>query len=129
MKYCTQCGSVMKDDDMFCSSCGAKAKDVNVSNSGRDYFNDDEDETVIKGYNKRTKPSGLAQVAKVLMIIATVINGITFIIPLFWCIPMTKRYSVATRNGGDVGVAFKVCTIIFVSPLAGILMLIDEGSK
>lgn len=47
-------------------------------------------------------------------------------IPLAWQIPMTVVYFKRTKNEQDVSIAFKICALIFVSPIAGILMLCDN---
>lgn len=99
--------------------------------------------------------TGISKTAKVFMILATIIspiylftqladeaeltsnpitNLITVIIfllisavTLAWCIPMTVKYCKALKQGRRLGVAFKVCCLIFVSPIAGILMLCDKN--
>lgn len=71
--------------------------------------------------------NGLRIAAKTLMIISTVWLGI-FIIPLIWCLPMTIAYSAKIKTNEEVGVGFKICTLLFVNVIAGILMLCDELS-
>lgn len=51
------------------------------------------------------------------------------LLPLIWVTIMTKHYFKATKNGEPVGVGFKVCTLLFVSLIAGILMLCDTSGK
>lgn len=41
---------------------------------------------------------------------------------------MTTHYTKAINEGAPVGTAFKVCTLLFVNLIAGILMLCDNGS-
>ena len=43
--------------------------------------------------------------------------------PLFWCIPMTVVLSRKMKSNQPVGVGFKVCTLIFVNLISGILLL------
>ncbi len=71
------------------------------------------------------KPSGLATAAKILMIISTVITGF-YLIPLAWCIPMTIMYSNKLKTGEPISTGFKVCVLLFVNTIAGILMLCDK---
>ena len=40
---------------------------------------------------------------------------------------MTVNYQTKTSGDGNVGVGFKVCTLIFVNTVAGILMLCDNN--
>lgn len=115
MKYCSKCGKQLMDEAVICPGCGC---------------------TVEGGYlvrntmNKSTasvasKPNGLKTGAKILMIICTIIQGL-YIIPLAWCIPMTVTYCNKIKNGKPVSTGFKVCSLLFVSLIAGILMLCDN---
>lgn len=99
--------------------------------------------------------STLQTVARVFMIIACISIGISMLpilvmwvllldsgeptiamIYLFAMIPllaglvisvcMTRSYSNKTSDGTDVGVGFKIITLIFISLVAGILMLCDK---
>lgn len=100
MKYCTHCGAELLDEAVMCPKCGCSCGKV------------------------KSDSNGLQTAAKVLMIIATVILGI-YIIPLAWCLPMTIHYCNAIKNKEKVGTGFKVCSLLFVSLLAGIFMLCD----
>ena len=78
-------------------------------------------------YQTENLGTGLTMAAKVFMIIGTVFTAAcTLLIGLAWCIPMCKYYFGRMRSGEPVGRAFKICALIFVSPVAGILMLCDE---
>jgi len=66
--------------------------------------------------------NGLQTTAFVFMIIATVCVG-WCLIPLIWCIPMCVHYY---REHDTCSTSFKVCTLIFVSLIGGILMLCDN---
>ena len=56
------------------------------------------------------------------MVIDTVFMGL-LLFPLAWCIPMTVHLFHEKKNGHVVGIAFKVCTLLFVSAISGILLL------
>ena len=47
-------------------------------------------------------------------------------VPFSWLIPMTTRYCHNISRGLEVGVGLKVCTLIFIHPVIGILMLCDN---
>ena len=64
-----------------------------------------------------------------LMSVIYLVLGFVFLLPLIWITIMIKHYFKATRNQEPVGVGFKVCTLIFVSLVAGILMLCDTSGK
>ena len=90
--------------------------------------------------NTTSKNSGLKTAAKVFMIISCAMCGLLFLaniylgiirafsylLPLCWQIPMTIVYFEKIKNGERVGTGFKVCSLIFVSIVAGILMLCDN---
>lgn len=52
-----------------------------------------------------------------------------YLIPLAWSIPMTRYYFTATKNKQPVGIGFKVCSLLFVNLIAGILMLCDTSNN
>ena len=106
MKFCTHCGAELVDDAVVCTSCGR----------------------LIASNPVAPKPeSGLSTAAKVLMILGTVIMAFTtYGIGLAWCIPMTVSYFKKIKNGLPISTGFKVCSLLFVSMIGGILMLCDK---
>lgn len=101
MKYCTHCGAEIMDEAEVCVHCGCKVKN-------------------------ETKESNntLATVAKVFLILGTIAIGLsTFLIGLAWAIPMTVSIFKKLDNGEPVGVGLKVCSLLFVNTVAGILLL------
>ena len=111
MKWCTKCGNELLDDAVIWPKGGNSV----------DYKNVNENLNTDQG--KET--SSLKTIALVFMIIATVISGFS-IIPLAWMIPMTVYYYKSIKNKESVSTGFKVCTLIFVSLISGILMLCDQ---
>ena len=116
MKFCPKCGAQLPDEATFCSQCGYSA--------GADQNNNAQYQSQ---YGQPVQPTGLQTAAKVLMIIGTVIAA-SAIIPLAWCIPMTVSYCKKIKTGQPVSTGFKVCSLLFVSVIAGILMLCDNGN-
>ncbi len=106
MKYCTKCGNELVDEAVVCPKCGCAAETKAI---------------------KKDEPSTLSTIAKIFMIISCVTVGWT-LIPLAWCIPMTVSYCRKIKNKEPISVSFKVCTLIFVSTVSGILMLCDDDS-
>lgn len=108
MKFCRYCGSQVRDEAVFCPNCGCATKE-NTSHE--------------------EKKSALQTVAMIFMILGCVAGGF-MLIPLCWCIPMTVIYA-NSLNGtrSPVGLGFKICTLIFVSLVAGILMLCDDDKN
>lgn len=70
--------------------------------------------------------------AYVLGIIGTIAVGwcliplIWCLIPLIWCIPMLVKVKAAMDGKEKLSVGFKVCYLIFVSLIGGILLLFDK---
>ena len=108
MKYCTKCGAGLDDDARFCTQCGSATYIQPTDTSAQ-----------------QSQVSNFKTISKVFMIISCVITGF-YIIPLFWTIPMTVHYSKCIKEHKTVGTGFKVCAMLFVSLVAGILMLCDN---
>ena len=115
MKYCSVCGKELNDDASYCDKCGARTSDVGANDVTRN-----ENGTVVAKHDET-----LSLVAKILMILSC-IGGAIALIPLAWCIPMTVSYWRAVEENRPVSTGFKVCTLIFVNIIAGILMLCDD---
>ncbi len=47
-------------------------------------------------------------------------------LPLAWYIPMTIIYFKKTKNNEEISIAFKICALLFVNTIAGILMICDN---
>ena len=107
MRYCTKCGNQIMDEAIVCPACGCATEHFHNSYAA-----------------ERKNTSGLKTAAKVLMIISTVVMGL-YIIPLAWCLPMTIIYCNKIKRGEHISTGFKVCSLIFVNTIAGILMLCD----
>ena len=106
MKFCTKCGNELIDEAVVCTKCGCLVEKVQQKNNSE---------------------SGLKTAAKIFMILGTIGLGIScFLIPLAWCIPMTVVYFSKIKKGEPVGTGFKVCSLLFVNTIAGILMLCDK---
>ena len=114
MKYCVKCGNEMVDEAVICVKCGCAVEQFPAVAEQPQQA------------PART-PSGLATAAKILMIISTVCMALsTCCISLAWCLPMTISYSNKIKAGQPVSTGFKVCTLLFVNTISGILMLCDN---
>ena len=123
MKFCTKCGNQMADDSIFCPVCGTQAAAPEaapvapVAPQQPVYYAPVQEE------------SGLTKAAKIFMIIGTVVMGLsTYCIGLAWCIPMTVVYFKKLKNRQPIGMGFKICSLLFVNTIAGILMLCDKDN-
>ena len=115
--YCSKCGAEILDEAVICPKCGC-------------YTNNQ----VAPPQNTTSKPvsqpnnqtsSGLKIATKVFMIIGCVFSGF-WLLPLAWTIPMTLNYCQKIKTGEKLSTGFKICSLLFVNLIAGILMLCDE---
>ncbi len=154
MKYCNNCGAQLADEAAFCTNCGKAFEQQPVAQqvyaqptydqqnyvqqpAQQNYVQQPMQQNYVQqpyaqpGYvqqpyaQPQPKVSGLATAAKILMIVSTVIMGF-YIIPLAWCIPMTIAYNNMLKNNQPVSTGFKICTLLFVNTISGILMLCDN---
>lgn len=137
MKKCIKCGAEF-EEGRFCPICGADQENATSTNSVNENTNTNADNNVNNSGNYANMSNSssannagtftsLQSVAFVFMILSTAL-GIIAIFPLLWMIPMTVHYYRACRDRIPVGLAFKICSLIFVSLVAGILMLVDEDN-
>lgn len=114
MKFCSKCGTQLVDEAVICIGCGCPVTPgpaVPVQTS-----------VAVS----EEKESGLTTAAKVFMILGTIVMGF-YLIPLAWCIPMTVSYFNKVKRNQPIGTGFKVCSLLFVSIIGGILMLCDKN--
>jgi hypothetical protein len=57
------------------------------------------------------------------------VSAVFSLLALAWRIPMTVHVFRSRANGTPIGTGFKVCTLLFVSFIGGILLLIDKSNK
>ena len=114
MKYCMKCGVELADDASFCSNCGSRVEGAAQP-------------ATTTTQPEKKKNSDLQMIAKIFMVIGAVSVTLgTCLIGAIWCIPMTMHYFKKTESGEPVSLAFKICTLLFVSQVAGILMLVED---
>ncbi|MCH5154620.1 MAG: zinc-ribbon domain-containing protein [Clostridiales bacterium] len=114
MKYCPKCGCRLPDDAQFCIKCGQAVPQLFTN-------------TVVTP-PPATNPINtvdMKSIAKVFLVIGCVLNGF-YLLSLCWTIPMTVHYFNSVKQNKPVGTGFKVCCLLFVSLVAGILMLCED---
>ena len=105
MKYCTHCGKELLDEAIFCPGCGCTVETPEKNVPADDSTNET-----------------LGLIAKIFMIISCVCFGL-LLIPLCWTVPMTIAVSNKLKNKEPISVTLKVCTLIFVITVSGIVLL------
>jgi uncharacterized membrane protein YvbJ len=112
MKYCKNCGAEMGDNDVFCGKCGTRVDGGPVSTSVP--------ATVSSG------DETMATIIKVFLVLGCIVAGFT-IIALAWYIPMTVSIFHSLNEHRKVSVGMKVCTLIFIGVVPGILLLCSDN--
>lgn len=135
MKYCKHCGAQVRDEAIFCPSCGCSTESQPTAKSNE----------TSEGLRIATK---FFMILSCCLTVVSLVGGVCamlvnldqieawliylvcpgwFLISLVWKIPMTVRYCRSTdKSGLSVGTGFKICSLLFVSMIAGILMLCDN---
>lgn len=107
MKFCQKCGKEIIDEAVICPGCGCAVSDAKKENGGND---------------------GLAVASKIFLIIGCIAQG-WLLLPLAWCLPITISVCKRMKNNEPVGTGLKVCSLLFVSMIGGILLLCRSDDK
>ena len=110
MKYCTHCGKEILDEAVICPHCGCKVETPSSP--------------IIEEEDKKI----FALIIKIFMVIGCVASGWT-LIPLLWTIPMTVHVFKRLDAREPIGVGFKICVLLFVNLVAGIMLLCMDLDK
>ena len=110
MKFCKNCGNQLVDEAVVCPNCGVAADNGNPYGGPNPYAAPAKDN------------SGLALAAKIFLVIGCICQGL-FILPLAWCLPLTISFWRKVDRGEPVSVGLKVCLLLFVNTIGGILAL------
>ena len=108
MKYCVHCGGEIHQEAVVCVKCG---RSVNQSN------------TVAT--NKKTTDDTMIVIIKIFLIIGCIAQG-WLILPLAWCLPITISIFDCLKNQKPISTGLKVCTLLFVSLIAGVCLLCNN---
>ena len=102
MKFCQKCGKEIMDEAVICPGCGCSVStEKKKGKGGKD---------------------GLAVASKIFLIIGCIAQG-WLLLPLAWCLPITISICGKMNRGEEVGVGLKVCALLFVNMIGGILLL------
>ena len=112
MKFCTNCGKPLGEGVNFCENCGASIAAQAAVRAA---------ETVYDAPAVR-RDEAMCTVVKVFLILGCITFGWA-LIPLAWCIPITVSIFRKLKSGEPISAGLKVCALIFVNLIAGILLL------
>ena len=152
MKYCHRCGTELTDESAYCNKCGAwqyveTQQDTHYqqANFNQPQQKEYKHQKVFEVINKvlmiyhSSQFAIVALLALFFTVMALVLPDPTawpatimlwfLTLPLAWMIPMTVHYFKKTMAGEPTTLTFKICTLLFVSLLAGIFMLCFEPSE
>ncbi len=152
MKYCQHCGAELHDEAVVCLHCGCKVSNQHQSSNVNNTLG-----TIAKVLMILTSvscaliaflflvlavafyvageipsPSDIEELSELIGLLMSVGLGWTAFfcaLPLAWCIPMTVSVHKKLNNKEPIGTALKVCTLIFVNQISGILLLCMDNSR
>ena len=102
MKFCQKCGKEILEETVICPGCGCPVEQAKS--------------------NVKHGDDGLAVAAKILLILGCIVQG-WLLLPLAWCLPITISICNKMNRGEPVGVGLKVCALLFVNIIGGVLLL------
>lgn len=153
MKYCSKCGNELMDEAVFCPKCGCAVNGAAINVDLQQEQSTPHESTmstlakvfmiisvVISGfelifsafmgsvsfpllfyYSSYDDEMAGATALIVILVLITLASFFAHLI-------MTIVYFKKLKRGEPIGTAFKVCSLIFVSLVAGILMLCDKDN-
>lgn len=139
--FCPNCGAQLPDNSFVCSSCGASVDPIPQSNTPpqgtyqQPYYPPQGTYQQVPysagypGAQPTPRNDGMAIAIKVLLILSCIVAAGECLVPLAWCLPMTISIWKSLDNHEPISDAMKICTLIFVNLVAGILLLCDDESK
>ena len=110
-KFCVHCGAEVNPQAVICVHCGCSIPGTN---------------TVRTTSSSSDSSDIMKTLIKVFTIIGVVANAFA-LIPLIWCIPMYQKVNRYLKGEETLTTGFKVCVLLFVNVIAGILLLVDEN--
>ncbi len=153
MKYCSHCGAELLDEAEICIHCGCRvANRPSQNNTGNQtlgliakifmiitmvsqalaalgilaltaIFAITGEIIMAQPPTTSSGSTAEAELGFAYVIMLCIIYTVIVLIPLAWRIPMTVSVHKKMRDKQPISVAFKVCTLLFVNLVSGILLL------
>lgn len=131
MKYCQYCGGEIHDEAVICIHCGRAIENKPArAKNGSDTLL-----TVAKVFMIIACVAGpavgllygsiflIAAIGETAMLVPAILTIVFCCVPLAWTLPMTLTVSRKIKAREPIGTALKVCALLFVSLISGILLL------
>ena len=145
-KFCSQCGAQVLADAIVCPRCGLALNATPATKAARSSKGLQTAAKIfmILGCALFVVAAGLSWLVYTQASALTADLGeyldynpaqsmlgmaIGYLVPLLWAVPMTLHYCRCVKQNQPVGVVFKVCTLLFVNLIAGIIMLCDNNNQ
>ena len=136
MKYCMKCGNEMLDEAAICMKCGCP---VPVQ---RAVPQEEKPQSSVSAFRLTALvlmvlTMAVLAIYALMVVLITIAAALTngpvglvlvsflFLLPFAWQVPMLVHLARRLKCECAIGVGFKVCTLIFVNPVAGILLLCE----
>lgn len=117
--FCKNCGTKLEDNINFCPVCGCNQNQNNTINQTK------VEETSKNDNLYRSDDHTIRMISFIFCLLATIFTG-WLILPLAWCIPLTIRCYNWYKYNRYMGIGVKICILLFVSQIGGILALVDN---
>ena len=121
-----KCGREIADNSQHCPVCGAVMGGTCQQNQYNTY--NQYGQSAYARQSGVARESTLVLVAFIFSLIRTIAVG-WLLIPLAWMLPMTIMMWQMYKGQREISVAFGVCSLIFVSLVAGILLLVEQSNR
>lgn len=151
---CSCCGKTLLSTERFCPNCGQNNDDyvepkknepkeppyqstVSVPSNNNQthdnvnqYYPQDnyqQQQYIVQTQSQNNKCAS-ASVIKVFMLLGCILSSLLWLVPLLWTIPMTIHAFGCLDRREKMTTGFKVCSLLFCSLIAGIIMLCDNDA-
>lgn len=132
MRFCSHCGKELKSDDRYCPNCGYRVEEFNSKENQPHPYQQSNYQQIsnMQTHNisqKTNSEDSLVIICKIFMVLCCIALGCSFFISLAWTIPMTVHYWECIEKNKKLSTGFKVCALLFMGLIPGILMLCDNN--
>ncbi len=154
--FCSKCGANIPDYSLTCPHCGAAIQQSSAQHTAPTYQQPTQQGTYQQSAYQQgayqqnayqqpyqqpvytpsygqgqTVPRNdtLAICIKVFLVLGCAAGATACLLPLAWCLPMTISIWKSLDNRQPISTAMKVCTLLFVNLIAGVLLLCDNESN